>query len=124
MLTCIGEITQDAGKIVLAGAPSRAEPGLRPRREVMAFDFPGLRKAPAAADVSLVPALGDPAATVAIRLQGCRSGRRQVVSGFARVRGFVRQCGDAAASAVAPSWARWLLARAAIGAADVEDAAV
>ena len=59
MLTCIGEITQDAGKIVLAGAPSRSEPGLRPRREVMAFDFPGLRKAPAAADVSPAPALGD-----------------------------------------------------------------
>jgi FkbM family methyltransferase len=30
------------------------------------------------------------------------------------MRDFVRQCGEAMASAVAPSWARWLLARAAI----------
>ena len=49
-----------------------------------------------------------------IRLQGRRSGRRQLVPGFARVRGFIRQCGDAAATVVAPSWARWLLVRAAI----------
>ena len=30
------------------------------------------------------------------------------------MRGLIRQCSDAAASAFAPSWARWLLARAAI----------
>ena len=30
------------------------------------------------------------------------------------MRSFIQQCGDAAAAAVAPSWARWLLARAAI----------
>src|SRR5262245_2843509 len=35
------------------------------------------------------------------------SGRRLIVD-------FIRQCGDAAASAIPPSWARWLLARAAI----------
>jgi hypothetical protein len=52
-------------------------------------------------------------AMFATRIQGRRSGRRQV-PGFARMRDFVRQCGEAAASAVAPSWARWLLARAAI----------
>jgi hypothetical protein len=59
MLPCIAGITPGAGKIALAEAPSRAKPGLRPRRGVMAFDFPGLRKPPAATDISPALALGD-----------------------------------------------------------------
>jgi FkbM family methyltransferase len=37
-----------------------------------------------------------------------------LVSGFAGMRSFIRQCGNAAAGAIAPAWARWLLARAAM----------
>src|SRR5262245_7346099 len=56
----------------------------------------------------------DRPAMVTIRLHGCLSGQRQTVTGAARMRDFIQQCGRAVTSAVAPSWARWLLARAAI----------
>jgi FkbM family methyltransferase len=51
---------------------------------------------------------------VTIRVHGCRSGRRQLISGAARVKDFIQQCTKAVTSTVAPSWARWLLARAAL----------